>query len=137
MELGLIAAVVACIWYIASLRKEKKDLVAFSAADQAALWLAENDINGNVQFASYLGRPYSLMDNTVVLVGHGQDSKGNCVGFCAEVSSSMGFLGGILVQPSSIALNHAAAARACQSSALPLRAVFQHKMRQAAAKNSW
>lgn len=92
MELLAGVVVVAVIWYIISLKKQNKALVAFAAIDRAEPWLEERGINHDVTFASYVGRPYTLLEGVAVLVGQGKDADGSAVGFCVEVSDRMGFL---------------------------------------------
>lgn len=128
MELLVGVAVVAVIWYIISLQKQNKALVAFAAIDRAEPWLDEQGINRDVTFASYFGRPYSLAEGAAVLVGKGKDVGGNDVGFCVEVSDRMGFLDGIIVHPVALVLNHKQAAFYSKSSSMPIRHVISRAM---------
>ncbi len=123
---GMVAIVAA--WYILALKKQNKGLIAFSALDRAKPWLDDQGINRDVTFASYLGRPYSLVEGAAVLVGQGRDADGNTVGFCVEVSDRMGFLGGTIVHPVGLALNHKQAAFYSQRTSMPISTVITRAM---------
>jgi len=106
-------------------------LISFAAIDRAEPWLEEQGINRNVTFASYLGRPYSLAEDAAVLVGKGNDTDGNAVGFCVEVSDRMGFLGGILVHPVGLTIHHKQAAFYSRSTSTPILTIIMSAMRAA------
>lgn len=133
MEFLVGVALVALVWYIISLKKQNKALVAFAAIDRAEPWLEEQGINRDVTFASYVGRPYSLVDGAAVLVGQGKGADGSAVGFCVEVSDRMGFLGGIIVRPVGLTINHKQAAFYSRSTSTPIRTVLTSAMRTSGA----
>ncbi len=128
LELLLLSLLAIVLFVIMSLRRQGADLASLSSLDHVGPWLDERDINREVQFVNYAGRPFAETEDATVVLGHGRDADGRTVGFCVEVRALDGIVAGILVEPPALVLTHRKAARHSRKTGKPLRIVLAHSM---------
>lgn len=128
MDLLLICLLAIALFVAAALRRQGADLASMSVIDHVGAWLHEHDINREVRFVNYTGRPYAETDDATVVIGQGLDANGYSVGFCAEVHARDGLVAAILIDPASLVLSHRKAARHSRKTGLTLRTALAHSM---------
>lgn len=128
MEFLLVSLLAVVVYVIVSLRRQGEELTSMSAIDHAGRWLDARDINRDIRFVSYPGRPYAELEGATVLIGHGTDVNGQAVGFCVEIADPHGIVGAMLVVPVAVALDHKLAASHCRKTGVSLRTALAGAM---------
>lgn len=128
LDLLLLSLLAIALFVVVSLRRQGADLASLSTIDNVGPWLDERDINRDVRFVNYAGRPFAEAEDATVVLGHGLDADGRTVGFCVEVHALGHSVAGILVDPPSLVLAHRKAARRSRKTGVPLRIVMAHSM---------
>ncbi len=106
MEFILGTLAVAALWIFFSTRSKDKGMQAFNALDLAEPWFTGNNVVfSSVKFNAYDGPALARNPGATVLVGVGESTGGDKVGFVIEVLSQKGVLVGELLHPYGIALS--------------------------------
>lgn len=127
----LIAILFGALWLTYSARKVEKEETSFSALDEAEPWFQKNKINSSsVVFSSYNEPALVRHYHANVLVGVGDDSTGNRIGFALEVVAGRGVMESTILIPSGIATWHKDAAMQAKIANIPLIDVL-NKMAEA------
>ncbi|UYF70516.1 MULTISPECIES: zinc-ribbon domain-containing protein [Acinetobacter] len=102
-----------CLWFwvlsytypqIFPKKLKTKSHQAFNALDEAELWLNKQDVKTSSVYFNAYDDPYLLKNmGATLLVGVGENSKAEHVGFAVEVKQGCGVLSSLIIEPSGIA----------------------------------
>lgn len=101
---GILLWGAACHYSYTQIFSKKSITEAFNALDEAELWLNKQDVKtSSISFNAY-DDPYLLKNiGATLLVGIGENSNGEYVGFAAEVKQGYGVLSSLIIEPHGIA----------------------------------
>lgn len=99
------AIVVLILWAFFSAKSKADSSHAFDAFDEAKFWFDRQGIDKtSVRFNSYtdkyLAKTYGVV---IILVGIGENNKGEHVGFAIEVKEGQGVVESAIIEPAGIA----------------------------------
>lgn len=107
--------VILVLWFVISIRLNSKSCQTFTAYDEAALWLSNEEIKpSSVFFSTYHEPALAKNPGASVIVGSGDKTDGSPVGFVLEVAQNAGVIEGVYLDPYRIATHHRVAAQAAR-----------------------
>lgn len=101
---GILLWGAACHYSYTQIFSKKSITEAFNALDEAELWLNKQDVKTSSVYFNAYDDPYLLKNiGATLLVGIGENSNGEYVGFAAEVKQGYGVLSSLIIEPHGIA----------------------------------
>ncbi len=113
--------VVVALWIFLSMRSKARTSRSFTARDAAEPWFQAHGImSHSVRFSAYEDPSLARNPGATVIVGTGQDAKGEPAGFVIEVLPGKGVVEAQLLVPHSIASWHSNASMEARMAGVPL-----------------
>lgn len=101
---GILIWGAVCHYSYTQIFSKKSITEAFNALDEAELWLNKQDVKTSSVYFNAYDDPYLLKNmGATLLVGVGENSKAEHVGFAVEVKQGSGVLSSLIIEPSGIA----------------------------------
>ena len=124
--------VVVALWIFFSARSKEKGFRSFAARDAAEPWFQVHGINSHsVRFSAYEDISLARNSGATVIVGTGQDARGEPTGFVLEVLPGRGVVEGQLLMPPANATWHKTASMEAKMAGMTLIDVLVAKANHA------